>query len=71
MCSNLFQVDSLIKCLRQGVYEGNVGYRRALGFKDNQYIKHHRDPHDQIMKFDQDYLVIDDIEENSEEETEE
>jgi hypothetical protein len=33
----------------------NIGYRKIMQFEDNQYVKAENDPHDQIMRFYQDY----------------
>lgn len=45
----------MIRALRQGVVAENVGYRKILQFEDDQFVKAEKDPHDQIMRYYQDY----------------
>lgn len=52
----MFRSDGeLIRAFRNGVIAGNVGYRKALQFEDDQFLKVKRDPHDEIMRYYQDY----------------
>ena len=54
-CVPIFQDSQLIRALRPGTAAENIGYRKALHFQDDQYLKAEKDPHDQIMRFYQDY----------------
>ena len=54
-CVPNFQNSNLIRTLRPGTSGENLGYRKVLHFKDDQYIKSEKDVHDQILRYYQDY----------------